>query len=79
MVFLIRYISIYPLSETSSCDKEQRLEFQQGVSGSREMCVCDGRELLPLACTLAFVTLQTVNMHKKHVITLKERGKTGKA
>ena len=32
-------------------------------------------ELLPLVCTLGFVTLQTVYMHKKIYNTLKKRDK----
>ena len=37
-----------------------------------------GRELLPLVCTLGFVTLQTVYMHKKLYNTLKGREKMDK-
>ena len=57
--------------------KEKGWNSSEAFQAAKKSGFC-GRELLPLACTLSFVTLQTVYMHKKLHNTLKDREKTGK-
>ena len=55
--------------DTSSCNKGTELEFQQGIPRRHlrqlRKSSFSGRPLLPLACALGFVTLQTVCMHRE--------------